>query len=177
MYHSLLVLLDGSMFAEHALPLAVSLARRLGATLQVIHVHVPVAEVYSESILTRDETLDRRTREDARAYLAGVVQRLTTAAAIPVASALLDEGRRPVAEAIRQHAEATNAELLVMTTHGRGPLTRFWLGSVADALVRQIPIPTVLVRSQEAAPELASAPMFRQVLIPLDGSALAEHIL
>jgi nucleotide-binding universal stress UspA family protein len=169
MYRSLLVPLAGSMFGEQALPLALSLARRLGATLQVIHVR--------ESVLIWDKTLERRRQEEERAYLDDVVRRLVTAAPIPVTAALLDEGYADVADTILQHAQGTDAELLVMTTHGRGPLDRFWLGSVADALVRQIPIPVVLVHSQEAAPELAAEPVLRQVLILLDGSALAEQIL
>jgi nucleotide-binding universal stress UspA family protein len=64
-----------------------------------------------------------------------------------------------------------------MTTHGRGPLARFWLGSVADALVRQASVPILLVPPKGAAPDLAQTPVIRRVLIPMDGSELAEQVL
>jgi nucleotide-binding universal stress UspA family protein len=83
----------------------------------------------------------------------------------------------PVADTISWHATATESDLLVMTTHGRGPLARFWLGSVADALVRQASVPILLVQPKEAPPDLAQEPVIRRVLMPLDGSELAEQIL
>jgi nucleotide-binding universal stress UspA family protein len=64
-----------------------------------------------------------------------------------------------------------------MTTHGRGPVSRFFLGSVADELLRRSPVPLLLTRSHERAPALIPEPVLRNVLIPLDGSALAEQVL
>jgi nucleotide-binding universal stress UspA family protein len=174
MYRSLLVPLDGSAFGEHALPLALSLARRLGAALQVVHVHVPIPWGHGECGVPFDETLDREWRERDRAYLDAVVERLAAVAAAPPSSALLDG---PVADAVSRHAAATGADLLVMATHGRGPLARFWLGSVADALVRQASVPVLLVQPKEGAPDLAREQVVRRVLIPLDGSELGEQIL
>jgi nucleotide-binding universal stress UspA family protein len=130
--------------------------------------------VYGELGGPYDETTDRALRERDRAYVAAVVQRLAAVADITPSSTLLDG---PVADAINRHAAATGADLLVMTTHGRGPMARFWLGSVADALVRQASIPILLVQPKEAAPDLAQEPVLRRVLIPLDGSELAEQIL
>lgn len=148
MYRSLLVPLDGSDFGEHALPLALSLARRLGAALQVVHVHVPAWGVYGE-LGPYDEATAHVLRDRDRAYVDAVVRRLAAVADIVPSSALLDG---PVADTISRHAAAIGADLLVMTTHGRGPLTRFWLGSVADALVRQASIPVLLVQPKEAPP-------------------------
>ena len=48
-------------------------------------------------------------------------------------------------------AERTHADLIVMTTHGRGPLERLWLGSVADDLLRNPGPPLLLVRPTEVA--------------------------
>lgn len=174
MYRTLLVPLDGSVFGEHALPLALSLASRLRARLQILHVHAPVSAMYGEPGGSYDETTDRILRERERAYVDAVVKRLTAVAHISSSSALLDG---PVADAISQHAASIGADLLIMTTHGRGTLARFWLGSVADTLVRQASIPIFLVQPKEAAPDLAQQPVFRRVLIPLDGSDLAEQIL
>src|SRR5262249_35227309 len=92
---------------------------------------------------------------------------------IPVASALLEGA---VAPTLADHAAGVGADLVVMTTHGRGALGRFWLGSVADALVRQLPMPLLLARPHGGEPDLAAAPLPRHLLLPLDGSALAEEM-
>ena len=173
MYRSILVPLDGSTFGEQALPLALSIARRAGASLQVVHVHVPLMP-YDESLLTIDPRLNEQARESERAYLDAVVERLSRIAPVPVTSALL-EG--PVAEALYEHTVTAGTNLVVLTTHGRGPLARFWLGSVADELVRRLPMPILLVRPQETVPDLAGEPVLQRMLIPLDGSEFAEQIL
>jgi nucleotide-binding universal stress UspA family protein len=174
MYRSLLVPLDGSAFGEQALPMALAVARRHGAVLQVVHVHEPIPWAYAEPGGSYDEALDRAVRELGRAYLDAVVSRLAAVAGVPLSSALLGG---LAADAIAQQVVATGADLLVMTTHGRGPLTRFWFGSVADALVRQASVPILFVRPQEAALDLAREPALLRVLIPLDGSELAEEVL
>lgn len=174
MYRSVLVPLDGSAFGEHALPLALSIARRGGATLHVTHVHVPPAPINIEGVAFPDPSVEREVREKGRAYLEGVVGRLQAAAKVPISTDLLDG---IVPEAVHEHAVAVKADLVVLTTHGRGPLSRFWLGSVADQLIRRLPMPMVLVRPQGAAPDFARDVAFHRVLIPLDGSPFAEQIL
>jgi nucleotide-binding universal stress UspA family protein len=174
MYRSLLVPLDGSKFAEHALPLALGIARRAGVDVEVVYVHVPLAPMYAEAIPNVENTLNPTLLRRGQAYLDGVVKRLAGVAAVPVRSALL-EG--PVAEAVSARAEAVGAGLIVMTTHGRGMLTRAWLGSVADDLLRRATVPVLLVRPHDGAAEPAGEPPLRHVLIPLDGSDFAEQIL
>ncbi len=129
MYRSILVPLDGSAAAEHALPTALSLARRLGATLQVVHVHVPLGGAYGE-VGRYDETFDRDMHERGQAYVDEIIKRLSAVTDLPLSSALLEGA---VASVINQHAVAAGVDLVVMTTHGRGPIARFWLGSVSDA--------------------------------------------
>jgi nucleotide-binding universal stress UspA family protein len=174
MFRSILVPLDGSDFGEQALPLAVSLARRLGAAVQVVHVHTPAWGLYGERPAFYDETLDGLMRKDDREYLDKTVERLAVVADIPLSSALLDG---PVVDAIDRHAAASGVDLLVLTTHGRGPLARFWLGSVADALIRQVGKPLLLVPPQEAALDFIRDGLPHRVLVPLDGSELAEQII
>lgn len=178
MYRSLLVPLDGSRFAEHALPRALTIARRSGATVHLVHVHIPGTPAYAIDVPpVFDDTRDISSREDERAYLAGLVQRITASWNIPVRQTLL-EG--PAVAALHDHTIRIAADLVVMTTHGRGALSRFWLGSVADALVRQAPAPVLLVRPYEEAADflhLDREQPFKHVLIPLDGSRLAEDIL
>lgn len=173
MFRSLLVPLDGSTAAEHALPIAVSLARRFEAALRIVHVHRPVWGFYGEGGLY-DAIVDRELREGVQAYLDGVIRRLSEVTNVPLSSAVLDG---PVACAINRHAVESGVHLIVMTTQGRGPVARFWLGSVADALVRQATIPMLCVRPEDLESDLSQEPALGPVLVPLDGSRLAEQIL
>jgi nucleotide-binding universal stress UspA family protein len=174
MYNSLLVPLDGSTFGEHALPVAVSLARRLGAALHVVLVHVPIGGVFGETGFHFDAMLYDAMREQDRAYLDTVVERLSKVADISPRSALLD-GLVP--SQIIEYASANGVNLMIMTSHGRGPLARFWLGSVADALVRQSSVPILVVRPQDGEADLTREPLIEHIHIPLDGSELAEQII
>jgi len=180
MYPSILVPLDGSAFAEHALPIARGIALRAGAALQLVYVHVPFSVRYVDGRAILDEPLEARLKEQERAYLDQVVKRLAMGPDVPVNSIVLDGKVGQVAKAINEHATATGVDWVVMATHGRGPFSRFWLGSVADKLVRRAEKPILLVRppeSPEKVPDLSQEQIFRHVLIPLDGSALAEQVL
>ncbi|MCI0557907.1 MAG: universal stress protein, partial [Nitrososphaera sp.] len=177
MYRSVLVPLDGSTFGEHALLVAQGIAYRAGAALQLAHVHVPVSTKYIEGMIVLDETLEAQNKERERAYLEGTVKRLKTDS--NVTFTLLDESGS-VADILNNHLKTTGAGLLIMTTHGRGALTRFWLGSVADELVRRVEKPILLVRPKEAVeevPDLTQEKTFQHILIPLDGSTLSEQML
>ncbi len=179
MFRTILTPLDGSTFGEHALPLALGIARRSGAGLRLIHVVPPPATLYSESPLFLDDSyLEFYVREQHRCagmtYLSAVAKRLKGLAA-PGATRLVAEGE--VRDVIRAQAECIHADMVVMTTHGRGTVGRFWLGSVADELVRTLPMPVLLVRPREGVPDLEREADIKRILIALDGSALAEQIL
>src|SRR5205085_1188684 len=74
---------------------------------------------------------------------------------------------------LRDQAAARGAALVLMTTHGRGPLSRAWLGSVAGELVERLPMPLLLVRPQRRHPDLADEPRLRHVLIALPATMVA----
>lgn len=116
MFHSPLVPVDGSIFGEHALPLALSIARRAGANIELAHVHVPYALLYVDSMSPGALETDARTEEQSRAYLDSLVKRLESVLAVPVSATLL-EGTQE-AEILWAHAMATGVDLIVMTTHG-----------------------------------------------------------
>lgn len=173
MYRNILVPLDGSMFGEHALPLALSIARRAGGNIRMVHVH-PVLDATMYAPALSDEALDERLREGEKSYLNGVAQRLAKFITVPVSSTLL-EG--PDIAASLCASARSDTDIIVMTTHGRGALGRFWLGSVADRLVRHVPVPMLLVRPQDGAPDFGREHVLKHMLLPLDGSAFTEQIL
>jgi nucleotide-binding universal stress UspA family protein len=175
MFSSLLVPLDGSSFGEHALPLALAIAERARARLHLLHVEPPLpATVYPDVPIILGEDLAVQLRAQQQAYLDGAVERVRAATLLPVTGALR---AGEVALTIAAEATKVGADLVVMTTHARGPLGRFWLGSVADELVRQAPARLLLVRPEEFAADLKRRPALRQVLLPLDGTPLAEQMI
>ena len=171
MIRSILVPLDGSPFGEQALPLALSIARRAGASLQLVHVHAPLAAVYTEAAVSAG-ALETELKAHEQSYLAGVVQRLGRISSVPVMPVFLDGD---VAAMIV--AQAAGVDLVVMCTHGRGTLGRLWLGSVADQLIRELTLPLLLVRPGDSPPAWEPEPVLKHLLLPLDGSLLAERIL
>jgi nucleotide-binding universal stress UspA family protein len=192
MLSRIVVPLDGSLFAEAALPLAAAVARATGASLELISACMPVppasvsgpegaalgVPVHADALaavpITSSE-LSESLREQRITYLHDAARRLREHASVDPSVALLD-GRAD--RAVAEHVESGGADLVVMATHGRGALERAWLGSVADSLVRQLPVPILLVRPvEDERPNLSVDPVVRRVVVALDGSALAEAAL
>src|SRR6202035_1582140 len=113
---------------------------RAGATLQLVQVMPPLGSIYTETPLFVDSSFEQEVREHERAkslaYLERTVKKLNKVSPVRAQTVLL-EGDIP--NLLRQQATRARADLVVMTTHARGPLGRFWLGSVADELVRKLP--------------------------------------
>lgn len=169
---TIFVPLDGSPFSEYALPAAISLARRSGAALVLAHVHqlaIPAIAMTGEVMY--DARLDEYLRNEERAYLEDVLGRVT---AIWDGAVRCDLLEAPVAPALLDHIQAVGAELVVMSTHGRGGVARAWLGSVTDRMIRQSPQPVLVIHPGDDPVDLAAEPSFKHIVIPLDGSPGAE---
>jgi nucleotide-binding universal stress UspA family protein len=176
MYRSILVPLDGSPSAEFAVPVAQGIARRTNGGVHLVHVHVPLTvtagALHSATVpFYRDWEAEAKGQEEA--YLDSLRRRLPEWGAVTVDHELAEGS---VVDTLVRCAEEAHSELIVMTTHGRGPLARAWLGSVADGLARRSSLPVLLLRPT-ADPEPMGEHLFRNVLITLDGSPLAEQIL
>ena len=170
---NILLPLDGSGFSEHALPAALDLTRRLQGRLHLVHVHEPPAALPPQGGLLVEAELGRALRDREEQYLRDLAARCVAEAGVTPRTELL-EG--PVATALAGYSHDAGIDLVVMTTHGRGGISRAWVGSVADALLRRSAVPVLLLRPQEgkdSAPPLAC----RHILVTLDGSPLAEGIL
>lgn len=171
MYRSILVPLDGSLPSEQSLSYAMTLARRSGAALQLAYVHTPL--LLGEGTMYLG-TPDVQLWEEEKKYLLSIAERLKKAGLEKVSAHVL-EG--PIAETLQEHALGKGCDLVVMTTHGRGPVSRFWLGSVADQLVHRVPMPLLLIRTREEVPPPVGEPEVHNVLVALDGTPTAEQIL
>ena len=79
------------------------------------------------------------------------------------------------AEQILQVARDLGVGMIVMTTRGRGAVERWAFGSVADVVTRTSPVPVFVIRPRDGETEIA--PVIQRVVVPLDGSPLAEEAL
>jgi nucleotide-binding universal stress UspA family protein len=164
MFKTILVPLDGSSASEQALPLAVSLARRANASLRLVTVRPPMPPTSQVAPPPKEQD-----------YVDMVAWRIRQTDHLAVYSCVLDG---PIAETLSEHAHSVGASLIIMTTHGRGPFSRFWLGSVTDDLLRNSSIPLLVIRPKNAdAPPSDRDWKPRSILVPLDGSPLAEQAL
>ncbi|HEX5829900.1 MAG TPA: universal stress protein [Gemmatimonadaceae bacterium] len=176
MYRTILVPLDGSSFCEHALPPALTLARRSGAALRLVVVYSRIVRPFPvPEAASYDTRFDVQQLRDREAYVEALVHRLGTEEGVAASGVVLDETDVP--RALDAEARRADVDLMVMTTHGRGGISRAWMGSVADELVRLAPKPILLVRPTSATSPGAMAWSFGHVLVPLDGSPLSEAVL
>lgn len=181
MLPSILVPLDRSAFAEQALPLAAAIARRARARLELVQVHALYAMAdAAASWCPYDPRQDAEREREERLYLEGVARSLSARIPVEVATAVLPGSAatpETVADSLIERVHAGKCCLAAMATHAPGPFSRFWLGSVADEMVRRCPVPVLLVRPGEETAGPAAEPALGTVLVPLDGSPLAECAL
>ena len=152
MYKHILVPLDGSATAERGLREAVRLAAEQKGKLRLLHVieDFPMLVEMSSAV-----SFDSMLRE-VRGYGQNVLTAAQAAAAqagVPAETSLREVTRGRIAKAVIDEALDSGCDLIVMGTHGRRGFSRLALGSDADLVVRQSPVPVLLVRNDAEQPE------------------------
>ncbi len=173
MLRTILIPLDGTRFGEAALPLAQRLAAAASGVLHLVLAHRPVLLVAPiPDAVSLGTSLDEEQRQRELAYLNSRAASAAIADGPEVTFAQLDA---PPGPSIVDEAERIDADLIVMASHGRGALSRMWLGSVADHVIRHAAVPVLVVRP---GPEpTAEPPDLHRILVPLDLSSESEHVL
>lgn len=155
MIDRILVPLDGSACAEAALAIAEMIPSKSVRLLSV------------ESGLTSVNELCP-TFQEAKRYLQLAAEPLQRQGRdIDFDVAIGEAGQQIV-------AFAANADLVVMGSHGRGATASLLLGSVANWVARNAPVPTLIVRGGQ---QPAAALSLARIVVALDGSSLAETAL
>jgi nucleotide-binding universal stress UspA family protein len=166
MLNTILLPLDESPLAERALIYASMLARRHDARVvlvEAVHAHTRPGADPSESQV--------EVTSDAEEYLKTASERLSADGIVNETHIYYDD---PV-HAILDAAVRQRADLIVMSTHGRGGLSRMLYGSVADQILRRASVPVLLVPSIVEHAWPTGGP--RRILVPLDGSEFATEAL
>ena len=143
------VTLDGSAFAEQALPTAIALARSSGAELHLIR--VPTVPAFVTAAPETAGWIPELLAEMGKEAVSYLSQKSAEVAAEGVTAQSHVEMvvAGPAADGICRYADAAALDLIVMTTHGRGGLSRWVLGSVTDQVLRQSHTPIWVIRAQE----------------------------
>lgn len=157
----IVVPLDGSPLAEAALPHAAAIATAFGAEVLLLS----VAEPAPGSPGGADSAESRLARVETAAYLDGIVGRLTELGV--TASREVAEGR--ASEQILRFADERNADLMVLSTHGRGGLTEFDVSGTASKVLRAAGCSVLVVRARKAGSSGGLA-AYGRVLVPVDCS-------
>lgn len=163
--YRIIVPLDGSELSEQSLILAQSLARALKSPLELVHVlEEPVVLDLMPSLILPDKAGAERYLNRVSSGLPGDLN----VTGYTVRGHPADELLR-----LTSHTDDDRRPLIVMSTHGRGGLGRLVFGSVADKVMRAATVPVVLVRESAHQPRVG----LRNLLVPLDGSELAEAMI
>jgi len=137
---SILVAVDFGSASTRALRVAAALATHLRASMTALHAEtLDVPPYFTHDQLKEVERHRAEARREAQRYL----ERFVRDAAPSAAAALVDG---PAVEAVL--AAAARHDLLVLGTHGRRGPSRWWMGSVAERVVRDSPVPALVVRAE-----------------------------
>ena len=174
MAYNVLIPLDGSRLAERSLAFVPSLSRLDGLSVTLVSVVNPEEEVH---LLSQSEASDREANV-LQTYLHEVAGDMHKHHNIQVATEVL---RGNPADAILERLRTGKTDLLIVSTHGRSGISRWRIGSVADKLIRGAGCETLVVGPRagdaEGWLEMGAVPPFKKILLPVDGSELAEQAL
>jgi nucleotide-binding universal stress UspA family protein len=167
----ILVPVDGSELSERAVPYAVALARATESAIVLLGVREGIDE---DAALQPDlsKRIQLAEEDHQRRYLHALAERLAKEGL----SAETESVSGDPSDAIVRAIEKLDPRLLVLATHGRSGLSRWHYGSVAGRLIREAPVPTLVI-GPKVLEEEAAVPELKRILVPLDGSPLSEEAL
>lgn len=177
MYKAIMVPTDGSGFDREAIRVALRIGERTGAKVRLVRVLATGSffgvAAASEGLAVAAEVV-RSERDTALSELYSLAAecRVTSTAEITV-----DLHAGPVADVLQGYARRNDVDLIVISTHGRSGFSRLSLGSVTDSLIRHTTIPVLVVKPPASYLNPQVSGPFNRIVVPLDGSTLAEQIL
>lgn len=147
-YKKILVAVDGSETSTLAMQEAINLAKDQQATLRIIYV-ADAFVVVGDGVHFDFEQYENAVRGYGMAIL-NKMESLAQKAGVTVESGIIENTEHSVRipEKIVQDANAWQADLLVVGTHGRRGFNRLVLGSVAEGIIRMASTPVLLVRGK-----------------------------
>ena len=146
MYKKILVPLDGSQIAECVIPHITTIARACQAEVELVSVIEPIdIPTRGKIALSEDDlkAINNEARKEAQNYLAHIAERLNRD---DVRSHPVVLSGKP-ADSLVEYAGANDVDLIIMATHGRSGLSRWFFGSIAEKIMRAVDTPILLVKA------------------------------
>lgn len=148
MYKKILVPLDGSPVAECVIPHIETIAKPVNAEVELVSVVEPVEIPTRGKIALSEDDLKQINydmRKDVHNYLESIAKRLNRSGI--KAHPVILSGK--TAESLVDYANTNDVDLIIMATHGRSGITRWFWGSVAEKVLRAVDVPVLLIKSTE----------------------------
>ena len=164
-YQRIVVPLDGSELAERAIAPAVTLAKAMTAEVILLNIVTPLPS----KIDPFGRALSREI-ETAKQYLESVCSQFLLAS---VGGKIATIVSTEIAQSIISYGEQNKVDLIVMSSQGRSGISRWVFGSVTEEVLRGAPCNTMIICAQVDIESFAC----KRILVPLDGSSLAERAL
>lgn len=177
MYRVIMVPTDGTGFDREAIRVALRIADRSDAQIRLVRVLATGAFLgmaASADGAAGSPNIVRSERDQALAELYALAAECRMTSKADIAT---DLHSGPVAEVLEGYAKRHDVDLIVISSHSRGGISRLSLGSVTDSLIRHTTIPVFVVKPPASYLNPRATDAFRRIVVPLDGSALAEQIL
>lgn len=149
MAQKILAPVDGSPTSERGLDEAISLAQRLGASLRIVNIVDARLLLAEMSAFAAPDQLLEDWRAAGDKIVQDAVARAKDKGIAAEGAVLCDPGYR-VCDLIVKDAADQHADMIVMGTHGRRGLRRLALGSDAEMVLRETPVPVLLVRAPDS---------------------------
>ena len=172
MYTRMLIPLDGSKLAENVLPYARAMARALDGPIELLSVvdSMDSARTSHAGHVRSVDAIVETAVQESRRYLEGIARSFTGR---PV-TCVVEQGQPE--EVIIERAAGDKETLISMATRGRSGIHRWLMGSVAEKVLRGASTPLLLVRGDAEGKNTGEATL-KSIVVPLDGSKLAETVL
>jgi nucleotide-binding universal stress UspA family protein len=177
MYKVIMVPTDGSGFDREAIRVSLRMAERSNARVRLVRVlesdsffGTPPEAGWTPTS-AEPEGGERRT---ALSELYALAAECRSGCKVDIT---VDLHGGPVADVLQGYARRHDVDLIVMSTHGRTGVSRLSLGSVTDSLIRHTSIPVLVVKTPESYLNPHVEHAFKKLVVPLDGSTLAEQVL
>ncbi len=174
MFDTILAPLDGSQLADCVLPHIVAISRSFDAEVTLLRMLEKnqagtSAQMFDLLNWQINKTKSALYLEKIKSCFQGLSVRSRTTVV---------EGL--VAEGIIEYAQNQGMKLIVLSTHGRNGLTQWGISSVTQKIILSAQTSLLIVRAHQYgvySDELSAAPLYRRILVPLDGSQRAENVL
>jgi len=174
MFDSILVPLDGSQLAECVLPHAAAFACSFDAEITLLRILEKNQTGVTAQLFDLLNWQIQKTK--ASLYLEEIKERFKESNIL--VRAVILEGL--VAEGINEYAQNQGIKLIILSSHGRHGLTQWGISSITQKIIMSAPTSVIVVRAHQQkilTGELSTIPLYQRILVPLDGSQRAEHVL